>query len=465
MKKLEVDLGRNERDLAPVKLVGLSELDAVSISVSGPGAALCTPWIEKDYQLHSGNQTPLDMNNPTRLWLEVGSHEHDPGVYELTVSLSSDRGTELRIPGAVTIHDVALPQERTIRMKPFSCMFGLSGADIHKPETRKRLEVFLDDLAALRNPVCDWIYTYNPANVLHQVKIAGTDQTLYAAGQAGIIDINNLPDLDFSFFDPWIAGSAEHGMTQFETNVRLYLTEHERAFVQGVLGDDIVCTDEISWKTLMWLHSQFRDYAISRGMTETWARLDESPSPETIPDYVQTARRYQKIGYRTYTGTVDRFTRDATYLNQLNAQSDSWYMTYFNVQDFVALTHKAGKAAVQLDEADQIWYAGSGNYSIPYETGRASAWRARAIGAHGYSWWSYRWGWANSKDQIVWYDEETERIIHSPTWHGLRDGNEDAAYYHMLKQRLRTKGDETGLTRLAALTGSNEDAPLRMVKT
>ncbi|MHC4355935.1 MAG: hypothetical protein ACYS0H_24810 [Planctomycetota bacterium] len=465
LKKLEVDLGRNERDLAPIKLMGLSELNAVSISVSGPGAAFCTPWIERDYQLHSGNQTPLDINNPTRLWLEVDSGEHDPGEYKLTVNLSSGRGTELRIPGAVTIHDVALPQERTMRMKPFSWMVSLSGLDIHKPETRKRLEVFLDDMAALRNPVCDWVYTYNPSNVLSHVKIAGTDQTLQAAGQAGSIDINNLPDLDFSFFDPWIAGSAKHGMTQLEINVRLYITERERAFVKGVLGNDIVCTDEISWKMLMWLHSQFRDYAISRGMTETWARIDESPGTETIPDYVQAARRYQKIGYRTYTDNVDRFTRNATYLNQLNAQSDAWYMSFFNVQDFLALRNRAEKATVRLDEGDQIWYAGSGNYSIPYENGRASAWRARAIGAHGYSWWSYKWQFGNSKDQIVWYDEETERMIHSPTWHGLRDGNEDAAYHHMLQQRLQAKGDEAGLARLAALTGSNEDAPLRMVKT
>jgi len=463
LKKLEVDLGRNERDLAPVKLVGLSELDTVSVSVSGPGAALCTPWIEKDYKLHAGTQTSVGLANPTRIWLEVDSGKHDPGAYELTVCLSSGRGTKLRIPGTVTIHDVALPQERTMRIKPFTCVVNLSGGANYQPETRKRLEVFLDDLAMLRNTVCDWIYTYNPANVLSQVKITGTDQTLQTAGQAGSIDINNLPDLDFSFFDPWIAGSVKHGMTHLEINVRLYVTEHERAFAKGVLGNDIVCSDEISWKTLMWLYSQFRDYVLSRGMTETWARIDESPSPETIPDYVQTARRYQKIGYRTYTDNVDRFTRNATYLNQLNAQSDSWYMSYFNVQDFVALMHKAGKVTVQLDEGDQIWYANSGNYSKPYEEGRATAWRARAIGAHGYSWWTYWWG--NSKDQIVWYDEETERMIHSPTWHGLRDGNEDAAYYHMLQQRLQAKGDEAGLARLAALTGNNEDAPLRMVET
>jgi hypothetical protein len=463
LKKMEVDIGRNERDLVPVKIVVLSKLGDVSISISGPGAALCTPWIEKDYQLHAGARAPLRLPNPARIWLEVGSHKHDPGVYELTINLSSGQGTELQIPGTVTIHDVALPQERTMRMKPFTGIFNLSGGNVHKPETRKRLEVFLDDLAALRNTVCDWGYTYNPANILPHVKIKGTDQTLQAAGQAGIIDINNLPDLDFSIFDFWIAGAVKRGMIHLEINVRLYLTEHERAFVKGVLGNDIVCSDEISWKTVMWLYSQFRDYAISRGMTETWARIDTALAPDMIPDYVQTARRYQKIGYRTYTGNVDRFTRNATYLNQLNAQSDSWYMSYFNVQDFLALTHKAGKVTVQLDEGDQIWYGVSGNYSRSYEEGRAEAWRARAIGANGYSWWSYWWG--NSEDQLVWYDEEAERIIHSPIWHGLRDGNEDAAYYHMLQQRLQAKGDEAGLARLAALTGNNEDAPLRMVET
>ncbi|MHC4315602.1 MAG: hypothetical protein ACYSW3_24420, partial [Planctomycetota bacterium] len=463
LKKLEVDLGRNERDLVPVQLVSLSELDAVSISVSGPGAAFCTSWIEKEYQIHAGDRAPLRLPNPARIWLEANSHKHDPGVYELTVSLSSGQGTELRIPGTVTVHDVALPEERTMGMKPFACIVGLSGTDIHKPETRKRLEVFLDDLAALRNPICDWIYMYNPANVLHQVKIAGTDQTLHTAGQAGIIDINNLPDLDLSFFDPWITGSVKHGMTHLEINVRLYITEHENAFTKAILGDDVDFADEKNWQVLMWLYSQFRDYAISRGMTETWARIDTGLDPDMIPDYVQTARRYQNIGYRTFTDSTNRFTKDATWLNQLNAQSDSWHMSYGHAPDFLALTRPAqGKAAVSLDEGDQFWYTEAGIYSRPYEEGRNTAWRALVIGANGYTWWTYYWG--NSKDQIVWYDQETERIIHSATWHGLRDGNEDAAYYYMLQQRLQAQGDQAGLARLAALTGKTEDAPLRMIK-
>jgi hypothetical protein len=463
MNKVEVDLGRNERDLVPVKLVSLSELDAVSISISGPGAAFCTPWIEKDCQLHVGDQALLRLPNPARIWLEVDSHQHDPGAYELTIHLSSGQGTELRIPGIVTIYDVALPEQQTVGMDPRVCVVGLSWWANYKPEARKRLEVFLDDLAMLRSTVCGVFYTYNPANVQHQVKIAGTDQTLHNAGQAGLIDINNLPDLDFSFFDPWIAGAAQRGMTHLEINGRLHLSEHERAFANAVLGNDIVCSDEITWKTLMWLHSQFRDYAISRGMTETWAKIDTQLTPETIPDYVQTARRYQKIGYRTYMDNVDHFAKNATHLNQLNAQNDSWYMSYGHTQEFLVLTRPTqGKAAVPLDEGDQVWYYDGGNYNTPYEEGRRKAWRACAIGVNGYTWWTY---WSdNSKDQLVWYDPKKECIIHSPTWHGLRDGNEDAAYYYLLQQRLQARGDQAGLARLASLTGKTEDAPLRMVE-
>ena len=463
LKQLEVDLGRNERDLVPVKLAGLSELDAVTIGVSGPGAALCTSWVEQEYQLRTGDRAPLRLPNPACIWLEVDSHNHDPGVYELTVSLSSGQGSELHIPGTVTVHDVALPEQRTMRMNPQVCVVNLSWGANDSPEARQRLEVFLDDLALLRSTVCGVFYTYNPANVLHQVKIAGTDQTLHSAGQAGVIDINTLPDLDFSFFDPWIAGAARRDMIHLEISGRLRLSEHERAFAKAVLGNDMVGSDEVTWKTLMWLHSQFRDYAVSRGMTETWAKIDTQLTPETIPDYVQTARRYQTIGYRTYTGTTGSFTREATWLNQLNAQNDAWHMGYGHTPHFFELTRPAqGQAALPLDAGDQVWYHDGANYSTAYEEGRRKAWRACAIGVHGYTWWTYWWG--NSTDQIVWYDEEVKQMTHSPVWHGLRDGNEDAAYYHLLQQRLQAQGDQAGLARLAALTGKTKDASLPMIR-
>ncbi|MHC4143353.1 MAG: hypothetical protein ACYSUD_01100 [Planctomycetota bacterium] len=469
LRRLEVDLGRQERDLVPVKLVGLSELDAVSIRLSGPGASLCTPWIEKDYQLHAGTQTAIGPTSPARIWLEVDSEKHNPGVYELTVNLSSGQGSELHIPGTVTIHDVVLPEQRTMGVRPFADVMRHSEGPSTQPEAQKRLEVFLDDLAALRTKICDWGFSHwaclqNPDDILPLVKIAGTDQTLQAAGQTGIIDINNLPDLDFSFFDPWIAGAAKRGMTHLNIQARQTISHDDRDFVKAVLGSDHVCSDEITWKMLMWLYSQFRDYAISRGMTETWAAIGGFElGPAQIPEYVQTASRFQAIGYRTYTHKTGPLTYNAKWLNQLNAQNDVWHMNYYYTPEFLKLTRPTqGKAAVPLDESDQVWYNDYGNYTKSYVKGRTAAWSVLAIGAHGYKWYSYWMG--DSKDKLVWYDQEKECIIHSPIWHGLRDGNEDAAYYHMLHQRLQAQGDQAGLARLAALTGEREDAPLGMIK-
>ncbi|MFC1763989.1 hypothetical protein ACFL6U_18180 [Planctomycetota bacterium] len=559
LNNLEVDLGRQERDLVPLTLAPLSEQGMVSIQVTGPGAKLCKVWVENDYQLHPGRQILLDVNSPNQFWLEVNSGNVDHGSYDLMVKLSSSQGSELKIPGTITVHDVTLPQRRTIRMKPFSCVVGLTGLDIHKPEIRKRLEVFLDDLALLRNTVCDWGYMYHPANVLHQVKITGTDQTLQVAGQAGFININNLPDLDFSFFDPWIVGSVKHGMTDLEISVHSTITEHERAFVKGVLGNNADDSDETCWTIIMWLYGQFRDYVHSRGITETWVGFNGLEPT----DYVQTARRYQEIGYYTYLNN-NGCAWNATRLNQLNAQSNAWYMSYWEMQTFLELTSQAwgygkkqetvgtrwapyenggavstwwtptpffsaeivdqvrdvvvsvngkplkykqyygrgnkergvymhwgpnlyvclpdggnpnevkmqvnytlrkpaqGKPAVQLDEGDQIWQAASGDYTLAYEKARAIAWRVCSDGTQGYSFWCY---WLeNPKYCIVWYDQESESMIHSRTWHGLRDGNEDAAYYYILQERLKAEGDQEGLMRLAALTGKIPNTPIRMTK-
>ncbi|MHC4088359.1 MAG: hypothetical protein ACYSU5_24600, partial [Planctomycetota bacterium] len=211
--------------------------------------------------------------------------------------------------------------------------------------------------------------------------------------------------------------------------------------------------DEKNWQVLMWLYSQFRDYAISRGMTETWARIDTGLDPDMIPDYVQTARRYQNIGYRTFTDSTNRFTKDATWLNQLNAQSDSWHMSYGHTPDFLALTRPTqGKAAVPLDEGDQFWYTEAGIYTKPYEEGRNTAWRALVIGANGYTFG------AIPKTRSCGMTRRPNVSFTRPP--GMVCGM-------VMKMPLTTTCCSSVFRprgTLAALTGKTEDAPLRMIK-
>jgi len=463
LKRLNVDLGRNERDLVPVKLVGLTEIDAVSVRLSGPGASLCTPWIEKDFQLHPGTQTAISSNFPARIWLKISSETHPPSVYGLTVHLFSDQGSEVCIPGTVTIHDVALPAARILGTKFCAGLAELSGGLSTEPKALKQLDLLLDDLATLRTKICEFRSTWRPPNILPYVNIAGTDQTLQAAGQAGTIDINALPDLDFAFFDPWIAGAAQRGMTHLHLGVRRIISDDARAFAKAVLGQDVVCSDETTWKILMWLYSQFRDYAISRGMTETWADIGWELYPSDVAEYVHTASRFQNIGYRAYSHKSGIVSQNPEWLNQMNPHCDSWYMNYYYIAQFLRYTHSSqGEAAVPLDKGDQLWCNHYETHKTPYEEGRVKAWYALSNGAHGYSWYKY-WG-GHAEESLVQYDQDRQCLIHSPVWHGLRDGNEDAAYYHLLLQRLQDQGDKAGLAHLKALTSKAADAPLRDVK-
>ncbi|MCC6443703.1 MAG: hypothetical protein IT210_09650 [Armatimonadetes bacterium] len=119
-------------------------------------------------------------------------------------------------------------------------------------------------------------------------------------------------------------------------------------------------------------------------------------------------------------------------------------------------TGPKGKPPVRLDPEDEVWYYGGGNYRASYADSRRYPWLACAFGMDGYGYWTYLW-W-NRQDILVWYDELSGKIINSSAWEGLRDGNEDAAYF--LELVLRQKGKKNdALRRLLFL---EPRSPLRL---
>ena len=562
LKALPVDLGRGERDMLPLEVFGLTDLDGVRLSVSGPGARLCTPHVEKEFQLLPGESVPAGHARPSRIWLSVDSGTAAPGRYPFTVEVSSGRGTPVRVPGEVTVWNVPLPAERAIGMKPYAWIMSLAGQELDTPEKRRRLEVFLDDLQALRNTVCDW--AYGPYFFLPRVKVRATGETLAAAGKAGHITLDHLPDLDFSYYDPWVEGCARRGMTRFEINVGAENGWREAGFIEGVLGKKLDPNSEDGWKVMSWLYVQLGSYVRGRGMRETWAKIDDEIAPEHIPAWLAGAKRYRAMGYRTYTTNTGAIPRNAAWLREMSTGSDGWQVAYVYARDFLDLTRRTwsyeerrdpveipwaaygnggardtwatrrpffagdrpanrcedivvlangqpltrkggsgwgnqehgvcmewsghlyvslpdgsdpskarmevryrlrtpggdGKPPVALDAESDFWYYGGGNYRSTYESSRRMAWLACALGANGYGYWTY-W-WHTPTDRLTWYDDATGHMTRSPAWEGLRDGNEDAAYYRTLRRRLQAKGDKAGLARLDALTSAAEDAPLRM---
>lgn len=121
-------------------------------------------------------------------------------------------------------------------------------------------------------------------------------------------------------------------------------------------------------------------------------------------------------------------------------------------------TQEGGEPVVKLEPTDELWYYGGGSYKKDYEGARAYPWRVCAFNMRGYGWWTYYWH--NNEDILVRYRPETNDLLISGAWEGVRDGNEDAAYFRLAERKLAR--DKAALARLRQVFGTGPDAILRM---
>lgn len=121
---------------------------------------------------------------------------------------------------------------------------------------------------------------------------------------------------------------------------------------------------------------------------------------------------------------------------------------------------EGGAPAVPLEPTDEIWYYGGGSYKSSYEASRAYPWRVVAWNMRGYGYWTYLW-W-NDEDILVRYRPETNDLRISAAWEGLRDGNEDAAYFRLAEEKLKKTGRKEAWQHLRRVFGTDEKAVLRM---
>ena len=561
LKEIEVDLGRNEYDMVPINIFGLSK-QRIKFEIEGEGKKLCSPYIEENYKLIPGEETDLYDGIYKKVWIKASSGENKSGIYSFKVKIMSGEGKIVKIPGKLTIWDVKLPDERKIGMKPCAWIVSLTGEEIEKEEVKKKLEVFLKNLSELRVTVCDWAYPIY--SFLPRVKVKGTDKTLAQYAKENKISVENLPELDFSFYDPWIKGSVKYGLTRFELNDGAP-SWREANFLKSLTGESISPESEEGWKILSWFYSQFRDYLKGSGMKDIWVKIGDEISPEYIPTYVKNAKKFNSIGYKSYTTNTGHIPRSAEFLNQMNQASDEWRVALCLTRDFLNLTRKSygieqyekkvetkwskytnggaidtwhsqkifdaeqeseieklevfyeneplkfkggsgwgnkekgvfmlyggyiyislpdgsdpngkdiemkylkrvekgnGEPLVKLEPTDEFWYYGGGNYTQPYTEARKYGWRTIYLNAKGYGFWTY-WWW-DPKYRVVWYDETKGEMINSPAYEGLKDGNEDATYYLLLKEYYERTKDEQGLKWLEETIIGKKNSILKVGET
>lgn len=155
----------------------------------------------------------------------------DPHVLWLHVSSQGKPAGQHRIPLRVCVGNAEAPLTLELRVWPVSLatadrpfhvrgywMFSsLTGGYEVNEESIRRLDAFLQVYAEMGGNVLDWCVNW--PEVFPRIPIAGTGQELDAGEKAtpASLDLDQLPGLDFSYFDPWFEAAWRHGVTRFET--------------------------------------------------------------------------------------------------------------------------------------------------------------------------------------------------------------------------------------------------------
>jgi hypothetical protein len=120
------------------------------------------------------------------------------------------------------------------------------------------------------------------------------------------------------------------------------------------------------------------------------------------------------------------------------------------------------RGGARIDPTDELWFYGGGSspFRIPYEDNRRMGWWAAWESYAGYGFWCYDW-WQET-EHLCQFSEDFSERTDSPSFLGLRDGNEDAAYLRALQARLKARPNAAVQARLNALIGPEETAVLRV---
>ncbi|MCE5238747.1 hypothetical protein LLH23_09685 [bacterium] len=587
LTEVQMDVGLQEAEAAPVELFGLAEQAQVRATLAGlpvgveveeggwlkanggppPTPSLKgggngnAPALQPGASLQPGAAVQVERGRSRRLWLKLGPQSLPPGVTQGTLTLTTGQGQPLVLPLQLTVWNAKLPEQPVIGTQFYASVPTLSSYTLDDAAKRKFITI-MDNMQALHCDNLDWgVGPHSPAAHL---KTAGTGQLLSDWGkQHPNTAADKLPDLDFSYFDVWFEEPVKRHMTRFVAHVPSGNGWREASLIGAALGTKTdTPDDEQGWAVMGWYYRQLRAYAERKGFTSFWAKLDDEIPQEHIPRWLEAARKYRAAGFRPFTTNTGNIARSESLLREMNRDSDAWQVALCLSRDFMDLTRKGavfvtrrerisakwgrygnggavdtwatkvfgperpaekvdqvqvfvggqaltmrggsgwgnkdhgvamqygdyiylscpdggdpnaanievsyrlrtlqegGEPAVKLEPTDEVWYYGGGSYKTPYEAARAYPWRVVAWNMRGYGWWTYLW-W-NGEDILVKYRPETNDVLLSAAWEGLRDGNEDAAYFRLAEEKLAQAGRKDELARLRGVFGRDESAVLRL---
>jgi len=312
------------------------------------------------------------------VWLRVDSTGREAGEYDVPLRLTVGEaavGLALRL----RVWPVAESTKRPFHVRGYSGGFPVwTGGYEVTPEKLKVLDAILAAYSDMGGDVVEWEAVW--ARLLQHVRVEGTEQTItqFSQDRPEQIDLQHLPDLDFSYYDPWFDLAKRHGVGRVDgymmhpTDPKLswYLLTPAVGAAKAEPG-----TPEAE-KVMVWLYSQMKRYLESKGLEGFQCKISDEISPEHIPAHIETAKLVQRAGWRPFTTITGMIARTARYINELNPYCDQWQLAFGLKDDFLALCREKMKLVEESYELKGPW----GHYT---NGGAVETWGMKVFGEGG----------------------------------------------------------------------------------
>lgn len=382
---LELDLAREDDRYVGVML-NLTKALKGMLTVDAPGTAPSTLDIsletdgEDRRELLPLPTKPVSWQAGERkvLWFHVGSRDCPPRSNRIPITIRlGPASAELTLQ--IRVWDVKPASQKPFHVRGYCGGFPVwtKGYDI-TDENLKHLDAILRSYAAIGGDVIDWNGVW--ARLLLHVRIAGTEDTItdVAKQHPERISLDALPQLDFSYYDPWLDLAKRHGVTRVDT----YL--------------DSVGNPQLSWRLLtpalgkgrvrpgtpeaervvVWFYREMKRYFEEHGFDGFFCKISDEISPEHIPNHIAAAAVARQAGWRPFTTITGMIARTAGHLRTMDPHCDQWQLSFGLKDDFLALLKGRFVVTEHSHALPAAW--------LPYSNGGAQdTWGMEILGEKG----------------------------------------------------------------------------------
>jgi hypothetical protein len=290
-----------------------------------------------------------------RLWLRFSSAA-TAGTYTGTLTVNV-HGASASIPLALTVWPVRLPESRPFDVYGYGDLLTYGGGATIDAQSTAAVTVKLDAYVAAGGNVLPF-GSGSLAEIATRLKWGPSKTSLPVPSS---VPLDSLPELDFSYFDPWFE-LARLKVKRIETYVNL-LPATKQDVADPLVGTNRVAPGSAEEKqVLRWWLGQLRAYLVRKGFTESegfFCKISDEIGPEHIAAYAATAEVVRQAGWRPYTTIMGTVSRSSEYLVPLVPHVDQWQMGYSARDTFRRLTSEK----YRLEWSDLTHHSGWQQYT------------------------------------------------------------------------------------------------------